>query len=123
MTLVRGEWPAPPAAFPAFPHLEELALIDAAPAFLHFHHTAPDTPRFPALKRLHTAEHAYARPLDFGAWARHAPALTHLRCSRLHHRDSPTARTLAATCSTCCSYPRPPFLLQVRSRQYPTLLL
>ena len=95
LTFVRGEWKGVGAVHCAFPRLRELTLVDACPEFLRIEDAPPSqAPVFPALARLHTVEHFYARPLDFRLWAPHAPRLTHLRCSGIHHHNSPTAVSL-----------------------------
>ena len=96
LSVIRGEWKGVPIVPCAFPRLRELTLVDACPEFLSIDDTPVASPRFPALERLHTVEHFYARPLDLRRWAPHAPRLTHVRCSGLHYRRSPTAASLAA---------------------------
>ncbi|KAH9928524.1 uncharacterized protein BXZ73DRAFT_48326 [Epithele typhae] len=96
--FVRGEWTDIAVTRCAFPRLRELTLVDSCPGFLHVENTPLDHgPLFPALERLHSVEFFYAPPVDFQRWALHAPALTHLRCSGIHHHNSPTAISLQAT--------------------------
>ena len=99
LTFVRGEWKGVSSVQCAFPRLRELTLVDSCPEFLKIE-DAPippaGLPLFPMLERLHTVEHFYARPIDLRLWAPHAPRLTHLRCSGLHHHNSPTAVSLQA---------------------------
>ncbi|PIL24425.1 hypothetical protein GSI_14179 [Ganoderma sinense ZZ0214-1] len=94
-TFVRGEWKNVPQLHCTFPRLRELTLVDGAPEFLRI----ADVPQgrvalFPELERMHIVECFYARPVDLRQWAPHAPALTHVRVSGLHFRDSPTVASL-----------------------------
>ena len=95
LAFVRGQWKGVDKLHISFPRLRELTLVDSCPEFLLIEDVPLEqAPIFPALERLHTVEHFYARPMDFRQWAPHAPALTHLRCSGLHYHNSPTAVSL-----------------------------
>nr|VWP00650.1 MFS domain-containing protein [Ganoderma boninense] len=94
-TFVRGEWKNVPQLHCTFPRLRELTLVDGAPEFLRIADVPQGrVPLFPRLERMHIIECFYARPVDLRQWAPHAPALTHVRISGLHFRDSPTVASL-----------------------------
>ncbi|KAI1791637.1 hypothetical protein LXA43DRAFT_388004 [Ganoderma leucocontextum] len=94
-TFVRGEWKNVPQLHCTFPRLRELTLVDGAPEFLRIGEVPQGrVPLFPMLERLHTTECFYARAVDLRQWAPHAPALTHVRISGLHFRDSPTVSSI-----------------------------
>ena len=122
LAFVRGQWKGVDKLHISFPRLRELTLVDSCPEFLPIEDVPLEqAPIFPALERLHTVEHFYARPMDFRQWAPHAPALTHLRCSGLHYHNSPTAVSLQEIACTRLSSLRhmPCQLIRLPSSSHP----
>ncbi len=95
LALNQSRWRSTAAVRCRFPHLRELTCIGGDPSFLPFALADDESaPLYPALRRLHHILTPNCKDVNFLNWARHAPALTHLRVSRLDFWPRTTVETL-----------------------------
>lgn len=102
LALNQSRWRSTAAVRCRFPRLRELTCIGGDPSFLPFALAdAEGAPLYPTLQRLHHILTPNCKDVNFISWARHAPALTHLRVSRLDFWPRSTVETLEEVISEC----------------------
>lgn len=106
LALNQARWRSGAVVRCRFPRLQELTCIGGDPSFLPFAAAEAEAegggkPLYPALRRLHHILTPNCKDVNFLNWGRHAPALTHLRVSRLDFWPRMTAETLEQVISEC----------------------
>ncbi|KAH9852765.1 hypothetical protein C2E23DRAFT_859750 [Lenzites betulinus] len=106
LALNQSRWRSTTVVRCFFPRLRELTCIGGDPSFLPFGAVDPDgrcAPLYPSLQRLHHILTPTCKVVNFINWGRHAPALTHLRVSRLDFSPRSTLETLEHVISDASS--------------------
>ncbi|KAI0664765.1 hypothetical protein C8Q70DRAFT_11959 [Cubamyces menziesii] len=93
LALCQARWRSSSVVNCAFPRLQEITLIGGDPSFLPFSSTEDGAILYPSLRRLHHILTPVCKDVNFLNWTTHAPALTHLRVSRLDYCPHTTLET------------------------------
>ncbi|KAI0636541.1 hypothetical protein C8Q77DRAFT_1154475 [Trametes polyzona] len=103
LALNQSRWRSNATVRCYFPRLQELTCIGGDPSFLPFSSADGSAPLYPSLKRLHHILTPNRKDVNFLNWGLHAPALTHLRVSRLDFWPHSTVQTLECVISDASS--------------------